>query len=246
MLALAALLVLALPGCLNSLTGGSDPGPRDYVSDDKYTKWLIELDVVEGQSIPSSAISLLQTRLNEVASKPGGITIQRDDTLPRHGGTWTQKDLLQTAERTQDAKTGGETVVLHLLVVDGSYEDSNVLGVTYSQKTSSGKVVSSGPVVIFGDAIQSACGLLCLTSTEAIWRAVLVHEFGHAMGLVNNGAPMQSNHEDPAHPGHSNSQSSVMYYAVETVNVATVFQGGPPTTFDLNDKADLCALGGKC
>lgn len=242
-----ATLLFALPGCLDNLTGGLDPpGPHDYVSDDKYTRWVIELDVTDGESVPSSAINLLQSRLNEVASKPGGIVIQRDDTLPRRGGTWTQDDVLKTHERTQDVHTGDGTVTLHLLILDGTYEDSNVLGVTYLQKTKSGKVVSSGPIAIFSDSVAGACDLLCLTTTDAIWQAVLVHEFGHAMGLVNEGAPMQRNHEDAGHPGHSSNTNSVMYYAVEDVSVANVFRNGPPTTFDADDKADLCALGGKC
>lgn len=246
LLALSCLVLLGLPGCLSSLTEDDAPGPRDYVSNAKYSKWVIELDMTEGQSIPNSALSLLQTRLNEVVNKPGGIEIRRDETLAKRGGTWSQDDLLQTAARTSDLKTKGDTVVLHLLVVDGTYEESNVLGVTYSRETSAGRVISTGPIVLFGDTIRNACGLLCLTSTEAIWQAVIVHEFGHALGLVDNGAPMQRNHEDPEHPGHSNNQASVMYYAVETTSITTVFQNGPPTQFDANDKSDLCALGGKC
>lgn len=247
LVAISFLLLLGLPGCLNGLTNSADAGPRDYVSNAKYDKWVIELDITEGKTVPSSALSLLQTRLNEVANKPGGIVVTRDDTLPKRGGTWSQDDLLKTHERTFDGKTGGDTVYLHLMVVDGTYEDSNVLGVTYSRATSSGKVVSTGPIVLFADRINSVCNVLCVTfGSNEIWQAVLVHEFGHAMGLVDNGAPMQRNHEDPEHPGHSNNQASVMYYAVETTSIATVFQNGPPTQFDANDKSDLCALGGKC
>ncbi|MEK6975155.1 MAG: hypothetical protein AABY18_02295 [Candidatus Thermoplasmatota archaeon] len=246
-----ACLALVLPGCLKGVgLGGSDePGPADYVSGAKYTKWVIEMDVTQGADPPSAALTLLKSRLEGVVNKPGGIEIRRDETLPARGGTWTQDDVLTTAERTKDILTGGDTVTLHLLFLDGQYATNNVLGVTYFQKTESGRVVSSGPIAIFSDVIQeTACPPplgLCVNE-DAIWQAVLVHEFGHAMGLVDTGAPMQRDHEDDAHAGHSSNRNSVMYYAVETIDIVNVFQGGPPTTYDADDKADLCALGGKC
>ena len=244
-------LAVALPGCLKSigLAGGDSPGPVDYVSAKKYDKWVIEFDVVEGMDPPAAALATLESRLEEVVNKPGGVELRRGETLARHGGTWSQKDVLDTATRTQDLDTGGETVVLHLLFLDGQYADANVLGVTYTYATDSGRVTSSGPIAIFSETIrETACPvpLAPCIGADAIWTAVLVHEFGHAMGLVDLGAPMQRDHEDNGHPGHSTNQNSVMYYAVETIDIANVFRNGPPTTFDADDKADLCALGGKC
>lgn len=244
-------LAFALPGCLKSigLAGGGDPGPADYVSAKKYDKWVIEMDFVEGQEPPAAALTTLESRLEEVVDKPGGVEVQRGETLSARGGSWSQKDILDTDGRTQDRTTGGDTVVLHLMFLDGSYApNADVLGVTYTY-SSGGRVTSSGPIAIFSEKIrEAACPVPlapCLNE-NAIWTAVLVHEFGHAMGLIDLGAPMQRDHEDDEHPGHSTNQDSVMYYAVETVNVANVFRNGPPTTFDVNDKADLCALGGKC
>ena len=253
-------LAFALPGCLKSVgIGGSDaPGPVDYVSSNKYDKWVIEMDFVEGKDPTPAAISYLVARLKEVVNKPGGVEVQRSDTLAPRGGSWSQDDVLTTANRTRDLRTDGDTVVLHLLFLDNQYKDANVLGITYSY-SQGGRVSSSGPIAIFSDAIKgAACPPplgLCLNEL-AIWEAVLVHEFGHAMGLVDLGAPMQRNHEaetctvdGEARPdqGHSSSSSSVMHCAVETVNIANVFGGGgPPTTYDADDKADLCALGGKC
>lgn len=252
--AAVALVVLAfaLPGCLKGIgIGGSDgPGPVDYVSNKKYGTWVIEMDYVEGQQPPTDALTYLEARLEEVVDKPGGVEIRRGEALAPHGGSWSQKDVLDTDGRTRDLETGGGTVVLHLMFLDGRYApNADVLGVTYTSSTGSGRVTSSGPIAIFSEAIRgAACPPplgICLNE-QAIWRAVLVHEFGHAMGLVDLGAPMQRDHEDDEHPGHSTNQNSVMYYAVETVNVANVFRNGPPTTFDADDKADLCALGGKC
>lgn len=248
----ALVAAVALTGCLKGTpfdAGVGDPGPADYVSSRDYTRWIIELDIVRGMDPPSSALTVLHDRLAEVVSKPDGIEVRKDETLDPRGGVWTQEDVLATSERTQDVGTGDGTVSIHVLVLDGEYQTANVLGATYHRERSDGTVTSSGPIVLFAETIRdAACPPplgLCLNE-EAIWQAVFVHEFGHAMGLVNIGAPMQTDHEDDAHPGHSDNRNSVMYYAVETLDVITVFQGGPPTTFDDDDRADLCALGGKC
>ncbi len=245
-------LAVASGGCIGSggggLFGGGGPGPKDYVSGDQYTKWVIEVDTIQGQDPPAGVLDLLRNRLLAAVDKPDGIEIRDDESLPPRGGTWSQKDLLDYSDAHAQTPTSGKTVAIHLLFVDGIYEQGNVLGATFSSETSSGRVVETGPIVIFSDVIRDGCTPLngCLTGTTSIFEAVVVHEFGHAMGLVNNGISMQRDHEDDAQPGHSTNQDSVMYYAVETTNVFNLFRGGPPTEYDTDDKADLCAAGGKC
>lgn len=237
--ALSLGLAVALGGCLGSgggLFGGV--GPRDYLSSSDYDTWVIEVDSVQGAAPSAGALDLLRSRLMEVADKPGGIEIRQSDTLEARGGTWSSRDVLDAAARSRDLSTGGDTVVTHLLFLDGQYSTSNVLGVAIGHST----------IAIFSQTIRDNCTVVngCLTGSDSVFRAVLVHEFGHAMGLVDNGIPMVNNHEDPENPGHSSNRDSVMYFAVETTNVFNVFTGGPPTTFDAADKADMCRAGGKC
>lgn len=240
-LAVACLLVagVATGGCLGSggLFGGG-VGPRDYLSSKDYTTWVIEVDTVQGMSPSTGALDLLRSRLNEVADKPGGIDVRQSDTLAARGGTWSTRDVVDISSSSRDVRTGGKTVATHLLFLDGRYEQEGVIGIA----------IGHGTIAIFSQTIQESCTVLngCLTGTDSVFRAVLVHEFGHAMGLVDNGVKMVEPHEDPDHPGHSDNQASVMYWAVETTSIFNVFRGGPPTAFDGNDKADLCAAGGKC
>lgn len=243
---LLATVALALPGCFGGVFGSDPPGPRDYVSSKDYDTWVIEIDTIQGMAPPASALNLLKARLESVANKPGGIELRTDDNLPARGGTWTLGDVEAYSKAHLDAKTKGDTVVLHLMFLDGRYSTDDVLGVTLS-RSRDGKVVSTGPIAIFSDTIRDSCSLATLcTSSDPVWGPVLVHEFGHAMGLVDNGAPMKANHEDPGHPAHSNNRNSVMYWAVETSDVLTTFTGGIPSDFDANDRADLCGIGGKC
>jgi hypothetical protein len=45
---------------------------------------------------------------------------------------------------------------------------------------------------------------------------VLNHEFAHLLGLVNNGTPMQTDHQDEAHGHHCDNEDYLMYWTVET------------------------------
>jgi hypothetical protein len=71
-------------------------------------------------------------------------------------------------------------------------------------------------------------------------RHVLLHELGHALGLVGEGVPMLRDHMDHAHPGHSASPDSVMYYRVP-MNTQQVVSGDLSDHFDSDDLADLAA-----
>jgi hypothetical protein len=253
----AAVLCLALAssGCLGSggggIFGGGGPGPKDYVSDDQYSKWVIEVDSIQGQAPPAGVLDFVKDRLDAVVSKPDGVEVRIDQTLPARGGTWSQKDLLDFSEANFQTATSGKTVAIHLVFVDGAYDQGNVLGATFSRETSSGRVVETGPIVIFSETIRDTCSPLtgCLGGDASIFRPVLVHEFGHALGLVNNGLEMQRGHEDTAHPGHSSNCDSVMYWEVETTGIVSFLCGGrtsASTEFDGDDRADLCAAGGQC
>ncbi len=46
-------------------------------------------------------------------------------------------------------------------------------------------------------------------------QSTIVHEMGHAFGLVNNGVPMTTSHQDSAHGAHCTNQDCVMYYLNE-------------------------------
>ena len=257
-LAVAALgLCLVASGCLSKVLGGGDAGPTDYVTAKTYTKWVVEVDSVQGMAPPAGVLDFLHGRLDSVANKPGGIEMRQDETLPSRGGAWSTKDVEQYAKAHQGTHTGGSTVVLHLLFLDGHSDadsgDARVLGSTLTYSNAAGKVTSTGPIAIYSQSIKDSCTLLSsspCTDPTPIWRAVLVHEFGHAMGLVNNGIPMVKPHEAATCQGnadhkHSANQNSVMNCQVESSRILDIFGASIPTDYDGDDRADLHAAGGK-
>ena len=49
-------------------------------------------------------------------------------------------------------------------------------------------------------------------------------------------------HEDKDHPGHSNNEDSVMYWAVESSDIGNIISGDLPDEFDQDDKNDLSGM----
>jgi len=68
-------------------------------------------------------------------------------------------------------------------------------------------------------------------------QSTLIHEMGHALGLVNTGLPMKTAHEDPINKHHCNDDKCVMYWTNEgssdMVNfVKNVITSGSVIMFD--------------
>jgi len=237
LLAPLVLVLVASGGCLQGLFGGVIE-PTDYLHS-TYTKWVIEVDYAQGERPSDSVLALLKQRMEAVVNKPDGVEIRIGDELPRDERKWTTRALMDMRQERQDERTRGNTVVTHVAFVAGQYSEGRVLGVAIGHEQ----------VVIFSQTIENSCSTLqippCFYSKDEILRAVVVHEFGHILGLVNNGIGMVQDHEDSEHRGHSSNRNSVMYWAVETTDIFRAFSGGIPTTFDADDRDDLRTAGGK-
>ncbi len=83
-----------------------------------------------------------------------------------------------------------------------------------------------------------------LVTGPVIEEAVLVHEAGHNLGLVDNGIPMQTPHKDAQHGNHDSNQNCVMYWAVESSLISQLL-GTVPRDYDANCLAELQAAGRK-
>lgn len=196
---------------------------------------VIEIDAQQGAAPSQAAVDHLTAVTSSVVEKPGGISFVGGNTFASDRTEWSRDDLAAAAATHRTQFSGGDAVVIHVLYVRGGFvrdgQDTGALGVAYS----------ASEFAIFPDRWAGlTTGLL--GGSDAIERAVLVHEVGHLFGLVNLTYESPIDHEDPDHPGHSNNRSSVMFWAIESDAISQVFNGPPPDRFDDADRQDLEGL----
>ncbi len=175
---------------------------------------VVELDLVEGVAPRDGVGPLMVGALEPLLDKPGGISIQVDDTIPasRALEEWTFADVEALALETFDEIGPADAAVFHTLWLTGRYVSESggtILGIAWGNRY----------LAIFADTIDGACsGALPLTRDQVCREAeaaVWTHEAGHVIGLVNNPIPMAAPHEDAEHPGHTSNADGVMYWTYE-------------------------------
>jgi hypothetical protein len=103
-----------------------------------------------------------------------------------------------------------------------------------------GAAIRGDLAVVFIDRVNASA--TPLVGSSGIESAVVTHEVGHLLGLVD--LYLHTGRQDPEHPGHSTDTHSVMYWAVESDLVGDLLEGGPPREFDDADRADLARIRG--
>lgn len=186
--------------------------------------------VVEVLEEPGAAAN--RTALNRVLSdlrKYSGKRVAEVHTaLPRGSASkrWTEVELEALIDRSSKVPQGGGRFVVRMLFVRGqNVRSPNILAESFR-----------GDIVVgFPDRYAS--------SGQKIITAVIVHEVGHLLGLVdlylNRGRADTRN--DPAGSGHSRNQGSVMYWAVDPSLLGSLF-GTASDRFDAQDERDMAAI----
>lgn len=110
--------------------------------------------------------------------------------------------------RTEDSK--GQRV-FHALWLDGYFFDrgeqqTQVIGVS---------IGDTGVIAMFKPVIESMALLEGVRGFGE--QTTLVHEVGHALGLVNNGVAMQKDHLDEENGAHCDDDGCVMFWANEGI-----------------------------
>ena len=201
---------------------------HQYLQSNSFPRLVVEIDSAESTPGSDNAVSVLISTIKMYADKPRGIIQSGGNKFSTQKAKYTAQDLLELAKQNRSSYSQGDTVSLYILYVNGSFaENEDALGVA----------LNASVFVIFKDRISQATTALVLASE--IERAVLIHELGHLLGLVNINYQSSRNHEDSGHPKHANNTNSVMYWAVEDISVANILRGGPPYRFDSDDQYDI-------
>lgn len=223
-----SLIVLIGLSCSDSSTGPGDdnnfdsqdaPGEsaRAFLSDENFTRLDIEIDYMEGLEPTQDALNSLQSFLEDRLNK-SQINISTS-AIPAQGqNAYTTDEIRDLEEGNRNNFTNASTNTLnaYFIVVDGEFSDANVLGIAYFNTS----------MALFGKTIDSISGGVTQPSRTQVEATVLRHELGHNMGLVGNGTPTQSDHQEQG--AHCTTDGCLMEAAVETTNFFQNFTGSVP------------------
>lgn len=231
------LTLIALFGCppapSSTPTGdsrGSDSGPptatdgpltpADIVTDRDLSGLRLQIDWVTDRRPDPEVLDLVAGELERLRAagmlrKPAGIEIVLDEELPPIGAEVNTFETLSTLLYEHAGPLRDEDfAVVQILYVDGAYEQDT------DEYYTLGFAWGGSWLVMLADNVASGCERELTdvkpgdqdAACQVAEASVLMHELGHLFGLVNNGVPMATPHEDPDHRHHDVSEDCLMYW----------------------------------
>ncbi len=221
---------LLLPGsCGSDGSGGSSQATSiDKIYARATTTIAIEVDYQTGAEPYTGTLLSMDTwnifLVNANALFKSQKTLKVPTTLAEmqvlsgiSGTSFTTQQVLDIASLHRDQADTADRATFYIVFLNGLFHDgqmvrNDVLGVS---------IGATRVIAMFKPVISGAAALPNVR--KFVEQSTLVHEFGHAVGLVNNGVAMVSPHQDSAHGAHDQNTACVMYYANEGASDAAQF-----------------------
>ena len=213
---------------------------NDLLDDGRFTELSLEIFYVEGLRPTATTLNDFEDFLAQRLNKPGGITINLSEIASPGQGVYSITDIRALEDSIRTGYNQGETIQVFGIFLDGEYsentDEGSVLGVAYRNTS----------FVIFAETLREFSGQPLAPSTAVLETTIINHEFGHLLGLVNVGTPMQTHHQDVENGRHCTTEDCLMFWTAETgEGLVNMLSGGNVAELDVFCLEDLRANGGK-
>ncbi|WP_245224728.1 membrane metalloprotease [Pseudozobellia sp. WGM2] len=213
---------------------------NDLLSPANFDEIVFELFYVDGFEPTENTIANFEEFLEQRLNKPQGISLELKKMDSPGQESYSANDIRAIEDDIRTSYNIDNTIAVFGIFLDGEYsentENGSVLGIAYRNTS----------FAIFEETIKSFSGQTFGPSLTVLESTVLNHEFGHLLGMVNAGTPMQQDHQDVEHGRHCTEDTCLMYWTAETgEGLVNMLSGGTIPDFDSQCLADLQANGGK-
>jgi hypothetical protein len=234
-------------------TAGSTVGStrsQDFFRAEPYDRIVIELDTAPGKAPRPAALEAVVAELEALVDKPRGIEVIISENLEARDKSyaWGRDEMYAYGEQTWDLEVDDKTIKMHAMYVGGKFSESLSSG----GGTVGGWAWGGKHTMIFADEVDRMCsnaariGLRKEKTCELFERALLLHELGHILGLVNAGVPLLKDHQDEDHGHHDDSKDCIMYWSYGGEGILDILSssltGGGSPTFGPNCRAEMEAV----
>lgn len=220
------------PGYSHTLAPGASNA--DLITDRDFSRLVVEIVHMPGHAPSDFAIQQLESFLDRWLDKTE-IVIGTPRQIPSGGReTYSAQDIraLEAEHRTRFTDPATRTLATFAAVVDGAYTDANVLGIAYHNTSTA----------YFGATIGRISGGLLQPARRDVEATIWRHEYGHLMGLVDIGTPMQQPHRDHPNGAHCTENACIMYHAFNNADLLANLLGQHIPDLDAFCQADVQAL----
>lgn len=208
---------------------------REFLSDQVYKSLVVEIDYIKGYKPRQRTLDNLRNFLETYLNKPKGIAIVLHEIGSTISDSLSMREVAAVENKNRNRFVEKDKISMYILFTNGMHPTGKILGMAYQNSSA----------VVYGKAIRKYSSRAGRLTHDELETAVLLHEVGHLIGLVNKGSESQEDHDDPSFQDHCMNKNCLMFHSVETKSLSSTLLKGNIPALDSRCIEDLIANGGK-